>query len=359
MPHRDIVVIGASAGGISATNELLCALSPDLDAALFVVLHVSPEGGTRLPDVLRRGNRWHVEYAIDGARWRHRRVYLAPPDHHLLVKPARVQVVRGPRENRFRPAIDPLFRSAAVHHGPRVIGCVLSGALDDGTHGLELIKRHGGVAVVQDPEEAIASGMPLSAIHHVEVDHILRLSDLAARLPGLVAEPVAAAPLVTQPKRAPDVAEGTAHNQWRRDGTLTEFTCPECGGSLRELEHGSVLRFRCHVGHVYTADHLRADQIAGLDNVFWSTLRALEEQSMLRRRMSQFAVLSGRRHAARLLEREARAIELRASASRRILHIEPPAQTKAQPVASVARAPHPRRGNRAKMRRTKTRRVNR
>lgn len=359
MPHRDIVVIGASAGGISATNELLRALSPDLDAALFVVLHVPPEGGTHLPDVLRRGNRWNVDYATDGARWRHRRVYLARPDHHLLVNSARLQVVRGPRENRFRPAIDPLFRSAAEHHGPRVIGCVLSGALDDGTHGLELIKRHGGVAVVQDPEEAIASGMPLSAIQHVEVDHILRVSDLAARLPGLVAEPVAAAPLVAQPKGAPDVAERTAHKQWRRDGALTEFTCPECGGSLRELDYGSVLRFRCHVGHGYTADHLRADQIAGLDTVFWSALRALEEQSMLRRRMSEFAVLSGRRQAARLLEREARVIELRASAIRRILHVEPSAQSKAQPGASVARAPRPRRDNRAKVRPSQTRRVNR
>ena len=332
MAHRDIIVMGASAGGINAVNRVLAALPPDLEASLFVVLHLPAEGGAHLPEVLRRGNQWAIAYAIDGERIRHRRVYVAPPDHHLLVKPEQLRVVRGPRENRFRPAVDPLFRTAAENYRARVIGIVLSGALDDGTHGLDLIKRHGGLAVAQDPDEATARGMPLSAIQNVAVDHILRLSEMAARLPDLVAEPVEA-PLGPRATGAIDVAEGAAY---LRNGILSKFTCPECGGALRELQDGRVLRFRCHVGHGYTADSLLVDQRAGLDDAFWSALRALEEHSMLRRRMAEFALLSGRQREAKDHERDARNTERRASEIRRILYAERPAPVEPLPITAPA-----------------------
>lgn len=322
MPNRDIVVIGASAGGISAVGELLATLRPPLDGSLFVVIHTSPDGAGLLPAVLARGNAWPIGYGEDGERFETSHVYVAPPDHHMLIKPGRLQIVRGPRENRFRPAVDPLFRTAAESYGSRVIGIVLTGSLDDGTHGLELVKRHGGIAIVQDPAEAMAPSMPLSAIQNVEVDHILRVAEIARRLPAIVAESVAAQPART--RGAPDVAEGTATNQRRWGGRPSDLTCPECGGALRELEGGNVMRFRCHVGHGYTADSLLADQSDGLENVFWSALRALEEHSMLRRRMSEHAQEAGRADAAKVFEREAREIELRASAIRRILHEQRP-----------------------------------
>jgi two-component system chemotaxis response regulator CheB len=282
-------------------------------------------------------------------------VYLAPADRHLLIRTNRVRVVRGPRENRFRPAVDPLFRTAAEHYGPRVIGIVLSGALDDGTHGLELIKRHGGLAIAQDPNEAAASGMPLSAIQNVEIDHVLRVAEIARRLPPLIGETVAA----IRPAGArgePDVAEGTARNG-PNEGRPSDLTCPECGGSLRELEGGTVLRYRCHVGHGYTADSLFADQSDGLENAFWGALRALEEHSMLRRRMSDYAFDAGRRDVARAFEREARTTELRASVIRRLLHTDRPGRIDGAPAASTKR----RKPSAAIKQRpgTRTRRVNR
>jgi two-component system chemotaxis response regulator CheB len=356
MAHRDIVVIGASVGGISALTEFLSHVPLDLPASMFVVVHVAPEGGGMLPSILGRGNGWQAAYAVDGEPIRPGRLYLAPPDHHLLIKPSRLQVVRGPRENRFRPAVDPLFRTAAESYGPRVIGIVLSGGLDDGTHGLDLVKRHGGLAIAQDPEEAFAPSMPLSAIQHVEVDHILRVNEIAQRLPEFVAQPVEAAPPSRQ-KGVPDVAEGTAYSEFHKEGRHTDLTCLECGGSLRELEGGNVLRFRCHVGHGYTADSLLADQSDGLDNAFWGALRALEEHSMLRRRMSDQALEQGRSDVSKRFEREARDTERQASTIRRILHGERPGGINGEPLATTTG----RRKTGAKPLRpgTRTRRVNR
>ena len=353
MAHRDIIVIGASAGGIQAVARLLQGLATDIPASVFVVVHTAPDGDGRLPFVLARGSDWKIAYAEDGDQFSPGSVYVAPADQHLLIRPGRVQVVRGPRENRFRPAVDPLFRSAAETYGSRVIGIVLSGSLNDGTHGLELIKRHGGLAIVQDPEEAMVAGMPLSAIQNVQVDHILPIAEIARQLPALVGKSVRTRP--PRRKEVPDVAEGTVSNEIFRVGQLSELTCPECGGALRELEGGAVVRFRCHVGHGYTADSLIADQSAHLDNVFWSALRALEEHSMLRRRMAEDAEQGGRGAAAKLFEREARATELRASSIRHILLADPPVRSEGVPV----RATSPARSGKRRPARPRSRRKNR
>jgi two-component system chemotaxis response regulator CheB len=242
-----------------------------------------------------------------------------------LVKRGRVCVSHGPRENRFRPAVDPLFRTAARAYGARVIGIVLSGGLDDGTHGLELIKRHGGLAIAQDPQHAVMPSMPLSAIQNVEVDHILSPSAIGTKLLCLVQQHVS-----DETRAVPegvDVAEGIADNlrTGHVPGPPSPYTCPECGGALWELEDGKILRFRCHVGHGFTVDALATEQGDELEHTLWSALRALEEQAALRRRMAQHAEHVGRASTARELEAAAKDAERRASTMRRLLLRQEPA----------------------------------
>src|SRR5439155_14810652 len=188
MPGHDIVVVGASAGGVEALATLVSTLPPKLPAAIFVVLHISAHSPSFVSDILSRSGLLEAVQASDGMEIKHGRIYVAPPDHHMLVERGNVRVVRGPKENRHRPAVDPLFRSAAEAYGPRVVGVVLTGGLDDGTAGLLAVKRRGGIAVVQDPEEALYSSMPLSALTHVEVDYRLPLSGIGPLLVRLASE---------------------------------------------------------------------------------------------------------------------------------------------------------------------------
>lgn len=190
MFRNDIVVIGASAGGLEGLAQLVHNLPADLPAAIFVVVHLSAKYPSWLPHILQKFGKLPAVHAVDGAAIGFGRIYVAPPDRHLLVKPEYMRVILGPKENRFRPAIDPLFRTAAVAYGKRVVGIVLSGALNDGTAGLFEIKEQGGVAIVQEPLEAIFPSMPQSAIQHVAVDHILPVADIARVLVDLAYEPV-------------------------------------------------------------------------------------------------------------------------------------------------------------------------
>lgn len=323
MPNRDTIVIGASSGGLQALIELLRPLPVQIDAAIFVVIHTAPDGIGLLPRILARGTARNAAFARDRERIERGRIYLAPPDHHLLVKRDVVRVVRGPRENRFRPAIDPLFRTAARAYGPRVIGIVLSGGLDDGTHGLELIKRHGGIAVAQDPQDAVIPSMPLSAIQNVEVDFILKPADIGARLPALICESVADESVIVP--EGVDVAEGIPDNlrTGHIPGPPSPYTCPDCGGAMWELEDGKLLRFRCHTGHGFTADSLSAGQGEAVDHTLWSALRALEEQAALRRRMAAHAEHVRQLPNAREFQAQARDAEERAATLRRILTSQP------------------------------------
>ncbi len=191
MANRDIVVIGASAGGVESLRSLVRGLSPDLPAAVFVVMHVQPYAVSRLPEILARSCPLPVDHARDGDRIVPGRIYVAPPDRHLLLRPGRVELTRGPRENHTRPAVDPLFRSAARAYGRRVAGVVLSGALYDGAAGVLAVKTRGGAAVVQDPTEAAVDGMPRSALRLVEVDHVLPVAEIAPLLVRLARESVA------------------------------------------------------------------------------------------------------------------------------------------------------------------------
>lgn len=193
MPVPMVVVIGASAGGVEALTALLAALPADTPAAIVVVLHMAPAAPSVLPSILARAGRLPVTVATDGALLRAGQVYVGPPDAHLVINGDALALVRGPREHGHCPAIDPLFSSAARAHGRHVIGVVLSGNLSDGTLGLAEIKRHGGVALVQEPGEALFGGMPRSAIGGVAVDAVLPLAALAARI-DLLAHAAADAP---------------------------------------------------------------------------------------------------------------------------------------------------------------------
>src|SRR6185437_4874084 len=253
MVGHDIIVIGASAGGIQILQELVGGLPANLPASLFLVIHTSPFSSGLLPQILSRKCKLKVEYAVDERPIEHGKIYVAPPDHHLLVKPQRLCVVRGPKENGFRPAVDPLFRTAARAYGARVVGVILSGGLDDGTLGLTQVKQFGGIAIVQNPDEAPFSSMPESAIQNVEVDHVLSVAQMPSVLTRLAEEPIpeGAEPMSKNNDVGKDIAEmGTeALVTGEIPGTPSGFTCPECGGALWELRGGKLLRFRCHVGH--------------------------------------------------------------------------------------------------------------
>lgn len=224
-----------------------------------------------------------------------KRVYVAPPDHHLMIAPGSIRVVRGPRENRFRPSIDTLFRSAARTYGPRVVGVVLSGFLDDGTVGLQAIKRRGGIAVVQDPSEAEYPSMPQNALRYVEVDHCLALADIPALLTRLAKEPLPGEQDFAMPEELEietNIAEQHMNTQQLINGvesigTRTYFTCPTCNGALWQIGNDEPLRFRCHIGHSFTADALISDQTRNLENALSSAVRLMEEKVLMARRMAE------------------------------------------------------------------------
>ena len=281
-----IVVIGASAGGIEALRFLLAALPADFPAATCIVVHTAPQSPGVLPQIFARTSSLVVADPRDGDELAAGRVYVAPPDHHLLVEPGRVRVTKGPRENRFRPAIDPLFRSAAQVFGPNAIGVVLTGSLDDGTTGLDVIKRLGGTAVVQDPADALYPSMPQSAIDHVDVDHVVRLADVAPLLVELTrvrTEPWTGEAVPVEVEVEVKIAK--EHNPvdagLERLGRPSPFACPECHGVLLQFKDASRMRFRCHTGHAYSIDSLVAAVSEGVEESLWNAVRSLEEAGLL------------------------------------------------------------------------------
>jgi two-component system, chemotaxis family, protein-glutamate methylesterase/glutaminase len=291
---RDIVVIGGSAGGVEGLSKIVAGLPKDLPAAIFVSLHFPPRGVSVLPQILSRAGPLPASHPTDGQTIEHGHVYVAAPDRHLmLARRGFIRLLRGPTENGARPAIDPMFRSAAVAYGPRVIGVVITGNLDDGTAGLLAIKRRQGIAVVQDPHDALFPSMPASAIAHVDADHVVRLDEIPSLISRLVREPIDVTQEVTVPDDAPrenaysefdlDVIEDPD----RHPGKPSTFACPDCGGVLWQIKDGDLLRFRCRVGHGWTSDGLLDKQHATLEAALWSGLRALEESVALSEQMAQ------------------------------------------------------------------------
>ncbi|MBO0952944.1 chemotaxis protein CheB [Fibrella forsythiae] len=288
MEKRNIIVIGASAGGFEALQTLIANLPPDLEAAIFIVWHMAPSVRGMLPQVLSRLNTIPVALVQDGEPIRTNRIYVALPDQHLLVEEGRIRVTHGPKENHFRPAVDPLFRSAAYAYGNRVIGLILSGALDDGTAGLWTIKHLGGLALVQDPSEAQVPSMPNSAIQHVAIDYKGSLVELAARLTQLVEQQIgpAAKPAMKDDEQlkqeiciaADDTAAGLLMAQF---GSPSSFSCPECHGVLTKLTQETIIRYRCHTGHAYSASTLLAALTENVEDNLYKAIRGADESMML------------------------------------------------------------------------------
>ena len=284
---RDVIVIGASAGGVEALRRLLSILPPRLPAAIFVVVHVGQS--SILPTVLDRGSTLPVVPATSGAVFERGTVYVGVPGMHLLLHDHHILLRRGPRENHSRPAIDALFRSAAASLGTRVIGVVLSGALSDGTAGLRIIKRCGGVAVVQDPEDAADPSMPRSALRHVDVDYVRPIAELPALFDLLTREAAGPSPPVPVDVRLEAAIAAQELADMKADemlGDLSSFSCPECHGALWEIRDGPMLRFRCHVGHAFTADAVLEGQGEEIERMLTTLQRAHQERAALARRMA-------------------------------------------------------------------------
>ncbi|MFI9812847.1 chemotaxis protein CheB [Saccharothrix variisporea] len=318
MPSRDLIVVGASAGGVEALRAFVGGLPDDLPAAVAVVLHMPAGGTSALAAILDRSGPLPAVSARHGMPLRKGRVHVAPPDHHLIVTGGEVHLSHGPTENGHRPSVDALFRSAAVARGPAVVGVVLSGTLDDGAAGMVAITSRGGLAVVQDPEEALYSGMPNAVLRTVEVEHVLPAAKMGVVLREVVGGPVedAGEPsdlLRKETALAADQA-GAPPGEVSRMGTPSNFSCPDCNGTLVALD-AEHTRFRCHVGHGWTAEALLDAQDAALEKALWTALRTLEEKATLARRMGRAAVA---RNSGPLVERY-RAAEAEASSAAEVL----------------------------------------
>lgn len=293
MAYKDIVVVGASMGGIEALQTLVRGLPEDFKGSVFIVLHTAPSSPNNLDRILGRAGPLPVRNARDWDPIELGQIYVAPADHHMLIeRSGYVRLSRGPKENRFRPAIDPLFRSAARGYGRRVVGVVLTGFLDDGTAGLWSIKERAGMTVVQSPEEAIAPAMPLSALRHVEVDFCVRLKEMGPLLARLAVTAVdekgekpVSEDLETEVKIAQeDNAISSGILKW---GEPSLFACPECHGVLMQLKEGANLRFRCHTGHAYSLETLLSEITESTESTLWNAVRSVEESILLMKRIAK------------------------------------------------------------------------
>jgi two-component system, chemotaxis family, protein-glutamate methylesterase/glutaminase len=298
---HDIVVIGGSAGGVEALRRLCMGLPRDLPAAVFAVIHISPTSRSVLPDLLSRAGPLPARHPSDAETIQPGTIYVAPPDFHMLVRDGHVILRRGPHENRSRPAIDPLFRSAAIAYRSRVIGTVLSGLLDDGSAGLIAIHACGGICVVQKPDDAMWPEMPRNALSHDHVDYSETVAELPGLLSRLVREPPGTMPPI--PRHLILEANIAAREQAivsdpNQVGRPSRLSCPQCGGVLNEVAEQGTTRFRCQIGHAFTAETLVAAQDEELDRALESALRMHRERVVLFRRMQEKSEAQAMQHAA-------------------------------------------------------------
>lgn len=326
MRQPPLIVIGTSAGGVTALQKFVSQLPADFPAPVLIVLHIGMHR-SYLPDLLTSKGPLPAFHAVDGDSIVPGRILVAPPGRHLLVEGLRVRLNHGPKEHHARPAIDPLFRSAALSHGPGVIGVVLTGMLDDGTSGLQAIKNAGGIAVVQDPGDSYAPSMPLSALRYVKVDHCLPLDSIPALLVRLVAARQATSSgyvvdAATQHEQAVFLSEGDPMEHLDALGAPSTFACPDCNGVLWEVSDAQPRRFRCHTGHAFTLRSLQYAQALAADEVLWSALRALQEKQKLIEQVAQQSHDDGEEDEAARLRTDGRALERVANELRRLIEAE-------------------------------------
>jgi two-component system, chemotaxis family, protein-glutamate methylesterase/glutaminase len=327
MATRDIIVIGASAGGVQALTTLVGTLPANLPAAVFIVLHTPADSPGLLPIILGRESRLRVEHARNGERISRGRIYVAPPDQHLLLEGSIVRLVHGPKENLHRPSIDTLFRSAARWAGSRAVGVVLTGARDDGTVGMRAIKQRGGITVVQDPVEAVFPSMPANVMRNIAVDYSLPLREIGPVLDKLAREPaedgrrypVAEEVEIEAKIASQEIDAGDLIASVERLGKVSKLTCPDCHGALWEINDEDILRFRCHVGHAYSSESLSNGQSQMIEVALWSAVRALEEQMILAQRIVERARNANQARAAESFGRRAREAERNSGLIRQLL----------------------------------------
>jgi two-component system chemotaxis response regulator CheB len=285
MTKRNIIVVGASAGGVEVLCELVKNLSDHLNAAMFVAMHIGAE--SVLPDILSRCGKLPVIPAAHKKRYKHSCIYVAPPQHHLIIKNGVTLLSRGPRENGHRPAIDVLFRSAAREHRSKVIGIVLSGGRDDGSAGLFAIKSRGGTAIVQDPAEAAAPNMPQNALNMVDVDFCLPVQQIADLLPQLVDGK--ATNITETPNGGANVEEKGTTNQptGTPPGDQIPLACPECNGPIYEIRDRQLAHYQCFVGHRFSPESLGDQHTDALERALWTAARTLKERIVLHEKLAE------------------------------------------------------------------------
>jgi two-component system chemotaxis response regulator CheB len=279
-----IVVMGASAGGVTAMQTVVASLPREFPAPILVVLHTWPAGDSYMPEILSRCGPLPAAHGRHGAAMERGRIYVAPPDHHLAMNDGHLVLNRAPTENMHRPSIDVTFRSAARNYGPNVIAVLMTGADDDGAAGLLAIKRAGGTVIVQDPEEALFPEMPLSALVYVHPDLTLRLAEIGPALARLVAEPPVQRSIAMSEQEVPDNMPGADEKEL---GEPSAFTCPDCGGTLWEVRDGELLRFRCRVGHIYSPTAMLDAEAEANERALWAAIRSLEESAAVSRRIAE------------------------------------------------------------------------
>jgi two-component system chemotaxis response regulator CheB len=330
----DVVVVGASAGGVEALTRFVRGLPADFPAPVLVVLHVPSTGRSLLPEILSRSGPLPARHAENGQPLDPGTIYVAPPDEHMTVSGGRVELTHGPRENGHRPAVDPLFRSASLAYDGRAAGVILSGTLDDGTAGLAWIKLRGGTTLVQDPEDALYTGMPCSAIEHVQPEYVERVEQLVDTLVRL-----AAATGRRPAKEASMDPAPTPSTEQAQPGEIAPFQCPDCGGTLWESETSGITTYRCRVGHAYAVNSLLAKHAETVEGTLWTAYRALEEKAAMSHRIARRLRERKREESAARFDRQAETATRQAEELKRILDdLEPPPEATVEPAAVMQAA---------------------
>ena len=317
---RGVVVVGGSAGSLEAL-KFFGDLQPDFPAAIFLVMHMAPTSPGFLPEIIKRYSQIPVAPAHDGNSTEPNCIYVARPDHHLRVRSGFMEVDRGPKENRHRPSIDVLFYSAAEVYGPRVVGVILSGMLDDGSAGLLAIRKRGGLGIVQEPGDALYPDMPRNALCYAGADYCVPHSQLAALLTRVTSEAID--PKASHPKpRREAQTDGVSMDQNQLDksvGKTTDISCPDCGGVLSLVDDEKMLRFRCRVGHVFSQDTLFTAQSDGVEQALWTAVRLLEEKAETARKLREYSLSRNFKSAPEKFEAEAKKLDQHAKVIRELL----------------------------------------
>ncbi|KAA6440686.1 chemotaxis protein CheB [Dyadobacter flavalbus] len=288
MKKSRVIVIGSSAGGVIALKALVASLPADFEVPVFIVQHIAPQVHSYLPEILNHAGHLKAKHPDDGEQIRNGHIYIAPPDHHMLIEDDHILVKKGPKENRFRPSVDALFRSAAYTYKNGVIGVVLTGMLDDGTSGMWAINQMKGITIVQDPLDAMYQSMPQNVLEHVNVDYIVPLAYIPELLIGLTTIEMEELPVEEDHNKElmkMEIDIAAQQNSFDKGiismGTPSLLTCPECGGALNALTEGKITRYRCHTGHAYSSESLLEEVSETAEVKVWQAIRSLEERIML------------------------------------------------------------------------------